>query len=96
MYGTPWHGEGRAASPARVPVAQVFFVAKGPRNEAVPLRPTTAVTRLMATSFMPFHNAGALDYTLAFFERAAQLVPIRELRFVPNVRVVDFVRRLGQ
>jgi hypothetical protein len=96
MYGTPWHGEARAASPARVPVAQLFFIAKGPRNEAVSLRPATAVARLMATSFMPFHNAGALGYTLAFFERTAQLAPIRELRFVPDVRVVDFVRRLGQ
>jgi len=96
MYGTPWHGEGRAASPKRVPVAQMLFLGKGPRNEAVSLRPAAAVARLMATSFLPFHNAGALDYTLAFFERTAQLVPVRELQWVPDVRVVDFVRRLGQ
>jgi hypothetical protein len=96
MYGTPWHGEGRAASPASAPVARMFFVARGSRNEAVPLRPATAVARLMATSFLPFHNASALDFTLAFFGKVAQLAPICELRFVPDLRVVDFVRRLGQ
>jgi hypothetical protein len=92
MYGTPWHGEGSFASPARAPIEQIFFLGRGQKNEVVPLREAPAVARLMACSFVPFYSPGGLDFTLAFFQQVTQGVPCAELRFVPDERVIEFVR----
>ena len=32
MYGTPWHGDGGFASPARVPLTAMFLLKEGPRH----------------------------------------------------------------
>jgi len=93
MYGTPWHGEARLASPARVPVAQIFFLRHALQNGIVSLRPAEAVARLMACSFVPFYSPGGLDFTVAFFQQMTQSIPVRELSFAPDERVVEYVRQ---
>jgi hypothetical protein len=92
MYGTPWHGEAEFACSARTPLTHIFFLARGENNDLAPLRAPEAVARLMACSFMPFYNASALHHVLAFFERVAEAIPCGELRFVPDKRVLEFVR----
>lgn len=92
MYGTPWHGEAEFAYSTRTPLTQIFFLGRGERNQVVPVRSPEAVARLMACSFVPFYNAAALDYALAFFEHLMKTIPCGELRFAPDERVLDFVR----
>jgi hypothetical protein len=92
MYGTPWHGEEKLACSARTPLTQIFFLGRGENNEMVPMRPSEAVARLMACSFVPFYNASALNHALAFFEHLTGAVPCGELRFAPDERVLAFVR----
>jgi hypothetical protein len=92
MYGTPWHGEGEFACSRRTPLTHILFLARGEMNEVIPLRPFEALARLMACSFVPFYHAAALHQVLAFFERVAGAVPCCELRFVPDERVLEFVR----
>jgi hypothetical protein len=92
MYGTPWHGEAEFAYSTRTPLTQIFFLGRGEKNEVVPVRPIDAVARLMACSFVPFYNAAALDYALAFFEQLTKAIPCGELRFAPDERVLEFVR----
>ncbi len=94
MYGTPWHGEGGQASAARTPLTRIFFLGRGLENEAVAMRRSLAVGRMMACSFVPFHSPAGLDFTLEFLQQVTNLVPCAELRFVPDGRVVDFVREL--
>jgi hypothetical protein len=93
MYGTPWHGEAELASARRTPVNRIFFLGRGEKNEVIPLSEADAVGRLMACSFVPFHSRAGLDFTLAFLQQVTRAVPCMGLRFVPDARAVDFVRR---
>jgi hypothetical protein len=92
MYGTPWHGEARLASPARALLTRVYFLKKGLKNEVVPLRVVESTGHLIACSFLPFYDPKALDFTLLFFEEIFKTVPGYELRFLPDMSVVDFIQ----
>lgn len=93
MYGTPWHGEAKLAAAERTELTRIFVIGHGPRNELAPLAPADAVSRLFSRSFVPFHDAAALAYTLEILQQIADAVPCAELRFVPDASVVDFIRR---
>jgi hypothetical protein len=95
MYGTPWHGEAEFGCPARSPLTQIFFLGRGV-NEMIPVPPPQAVARLMACSFVPFYNASALHDALAFLERVTGAVRSSELRFAPDDRMLEFVRRYAR
>jgi hypothetical protein len=92
IYGTPWHGEMRAASPAGAPLARILHLARGARHEIVPLTPAGAAARLLACSFPPFHDRDGMRFTLDFIAALVEQVPGDELRFVPEVGVAAFVR----
>lgn len=92
MYGTPWHGEEELAAAERTQLTHVFVLGRGAANELVALAPPRAVSELFTRSFVPFYNAAALGYTLEVLQQVAGAVPCAELRFVPDRRVVEFVR----
>jgi hypothetical protein len=92
MYGTPWHGEAMLASPSRSPVAAVYFLEKGQKNELAAQKPSDSISRLFACSFPPFYNRDALDFTLSFLEDVVNNVPCYELKFTPDKRVVEFIK----
>ena len=92
MYGTPWHGEAECARATRTPLTHIFLLGRGKNTEAIPVRPPEAVARLMACSFVPFYNASALEYVLAFFGHVIEEIPCSELRFAVDERVLEFVR----
>ena len=92
MYGTPWHGEARFASPARAPLAGIYFLARGPKNELVLQKSSKAVGRLFACSFPLFYDPKALEFTLSFLDDVAKTAPCYELRFVPDEKVVNFLK----
>ena len=93
MYGTPWHGEAELASARRTPVDSIRFLARGGRNELAALGEAEAVMRLMACSFVPFHDAAGIAFTLAFLQQVAAGIGCAEYRFVPDERAVDFARK---
>lgn len=92
MYGTPWHGEAELASAQRTPVDSICFLARGDRNDIAALGGAEAVMRLMACSFVPFHDAAGIEFTLAFLQQIAAGIGCAEYRFVPDQRAVDFAR----
>jgi len=96
MYGTPWHGEAELAAARRTPVDRIFFLGRGQKNELAPLAPPVAVAQLLTRSFLPFHSAAGLDFTMAFLQQVTEAVPCLEFRFVPDGRAVDFVRRTAE
>ena len=93
MYGTPWHGDAVLASPARAPLTRVYFLKKGLKNELVPLRMAESSGNLISCSFLPFYDPKALDFTLLFFEEIFKNVSGYELRFLPDKRVVNFIKK---
>jgi hypothetical protein len=92
MYGTPWHGEGQFASPARAPLQGVYLLRHGSSSRLVPLRRSEAAARLMTCSFPPFHDSRGLSFTLSFLEKLVAAVPCLELSFTPDARVIELVR----
>ncbi len=92
MYGTPWHGEAGLAMPARAPLTRIYFLQHDQTNALVPQRATEALGRLLACSFLPFYSPAALDFTLGFLEDVVHAVPCQALTFLPDARVVTFIR----
>jgi len=92
MYGTPWHGEGALASPAKVPLKQVYFLRHGRTNDLRPVATAAAVGRLLSCAFPLFYDRAALEFSLAFLAEVAHLVPCGELEFLPDATVVAFMQ----
>jgi len=93
MYGTPWHGEPRLASPSGAPLAAIHLLRHGTRNALTTLGTGEAVGRLFACCFPPFYSSSALEFTLGFLEEIAREVPCSELKFLPDDRVVELIQR---
>jgi hypothetical protein len=92
MYGTPWHGDYTAVSPAGVPLEKLFFLRHADRNRAQRVEPVTAASMLLSRCFLPLWDATGMEYTLDFCAGLAEAVPCYELGFVPDEDVMDFVR----
>ena len=54
MHGTPWHGEGLMALPARAPLTQIYFLRHSPSNSLVPQGKAEAVARMLPARFLRF------------------------------------------
>ena len=91
MYGTPWHGDGYIANQGRAPLERVYFLRHGPRNQARVLPAATAVARLFACGFTPFHDPAGLDYSLGLLTEIARHCRCEELSFIPDRSAVEFV-----
>jgi len=78
IYGTPWHGEGGMALPLCAPLKQLYILLQSEQNDITFIPPLQMVKE-------------KLDFTLHFFEHLIQIIPCRELGFVPDFSVVDFV-----
>jgi len=74
----------------------VFFLRARSEHVWRPLDRPQAAARLFACSFPPFYSASGLDFTLAALDAVTAAVPCRELGFVPDPTVVDFVRQQAE
>ncbi len=92
MYGTPWHGEEEISSPRKVELTHIFFLRHGQQNELAPLRRAEAAAQLFSRSFPTFFSPDGLAFTLEFLDRLTASVACAELSFVPDEKVIDFVR----
>lgn len=88
VYGTPWHGEARYASPRAGDLAALYFLEQAPDCELVCLARAEAAARLAAACFMAgwprVDLQNILDQAAAVVER----VPAYVLRFAPERSVV--------
>lgn len=91
-YGTPWSSSAGAASPQCAPLAKVFLLKHRSENESFRLSGAQAARRLLAHAWLTFWDAAGLDFGLQFLEELVGSVPVHELGFVPDRRVVDFIR----
>lgn len=92
MYGTPWHGEEEISSPRKVELTHIFFLRHGERNELARLGRAEAAAQLFSRSFPTFFSPEGLGFTLEFLDRLTASVACAELGFVPDEKVIDFVR----
>jgi len=83
-WGTPWHGEGRFASPQSAPLGAVFFLRHGRATRVRRLAPAEAAARLLARAFPPLWDQGALARALRTCGAIATRVPAFDLAFRPD------------
>lgn len=96
MYGTPWHGDFREVSPKGMPIRRIFFLRHGEKNSVVPRKNAEAVSMLLTRSFSPLWDKNGMDYTLGLLDRMASKLPCYELNFLPDKKIIDFVRNLDK
>lgn len=93
MYGTPWHGEGKYASPGSAPLARIFILEHGHGNVVTRLSPSQAVAELFARSFVPFHRHEYVDSALEFLQELVGEVPCYRYAFEPTEAAVERIQK---
>ncbi len=96
IYGTPWHGEAGVAAARSAPLRRVYFLEHAPRNEFAPLSGSRAVAEMLARSFVAYHSAAALDFTLRLLAEVVEEVPCRVFRFLPDATSVRAIEDDGR
>ena len=91
MYGTPWHGDVKLASPRGVPLKKVFFIRHDVENAVKKLAGIEAVSKYLVCSFPPFWNPEGMQFTLSFLSDLSNRVPGYDLGFLPDSTAIDFV-----
>jgi hypothetical protein len=94
IHGTPWHGEYQEFSSGAVPLTKCFFLRHGTANHALPVSGVEACSKLLMRSFPPFWDSDGMAFTLEFTAELVRSALCYELAFVPDSKVVDFVRCL--
>jgi hypothetical protein len=94
MYGTPWHGDFNEMSPKALPIRKVFFLKRGKENSVVSKKGAEAVSMLLTRSFPTLWDQKGMDYTLGLLDRMASRLSCYELNFLPDKKVIDFVRNI--
>lgn len=91
IYGTPWHGTGRFANPAHVPLKRIFFLKHALKNNITPLKTIDACTMLFTSLFPPFWDPAGITFSLDFCAELAGRVPCNLLTFRPDESAADFL-----
>ena len=89
MFGTPWHGEAGFAVATSAPLAGILVIEHGGGNHIEDLDAISAVSELMARSFVPFHEAEALETAIGVLGDAAENLPCCRFRFKPDETAID-------
>jgi len=94
MYGTPWHGDFNEVSSKGLPIRKIFFLRRGKSNSAARKESGEAVSRLLTRAFPPFWDKEGMEYTVGLCHLIAKKLPCYELTFVPDKKIINFVRDL--
>jgi hypothetical protein len=92
MFGTPFHGEYTGVSSQGVPLDKIFLLRHAEANDIRRKNGVVASSLLLTRCFPPLWDAEGMRYTLDFCARMVTDLPCYELDFVPNQKIVDFVR----
>ena len=93
VYGTPWHGDAMLASPLCGDLAAVFFLNHGPSHGVRRTSGSLAAAKLLACSFLPFHNAQGVNRTMMAVEQVTRDAPCYDLWFAPDPSVIEVLTR---
>jgi len=94
VYGTPWHGLGGFALPDGAPLERIFFIRHAEENMITPKSGAEAASGILARVYFPSFDQFGLGHLLDICSQLASEVPCYELGFVPDERVIDFIRNM--
>jgi hypothetical protein len=93
IYGTPWHGSGRYASPLSAPLRAIFFLRHSRRTRVKALTAPRAGAELFARCFPPIWEAEGVGAVLQTCARLLGAVPGYELGFRADGSAVRAVQK---
>ncbi len=91
VFGTPWYGESRVSSCGSAPLSAVFFIRHAPVNTLRRLNARDVCSRMPVLGLVPLWDERATQQVLAAFDDLLQRVPLYDLGFVPDARVLDLI-----
>lgn len=92
IYGTPWHGERKLYSFCKASLEKNIFFKHAKVNTLKKISLTKALPRLIAFSFPPFWDKDKMKFNLEFYYNLAKNIFIYELGFVPQKKVIEFLK----
>jgi len=92
IYGTPWHGTGKAISAESVPLTKIFILKHALTNQTQKLKTIDAQAKLLVRSFPTYWNPLGMEFTIKFLDELVQSFPCYELGFIPDHSLIDYVR----
>jgi hypothetical protein len=96
LHGTPWHGEGLAPSCASAPLQRIFIISHASQNDVHRMLPSDAMLELLSRTLLPFWDQKGIALALDFLNKLCQSVPCYALGFVPDNRVVEYLKCLNE
>ena len=94
MYGTPWNGDFKEHSAGGLPIQKILFLSRGRGNRVQPKRGVEAVSMTLTRCFPPLWDKAGMAFAVNFCHHMTERVPCYELSFVPDARVIHFVRNI--
>jgi hypothetical protein len=94
MYGTPWHGDAELCSPEKVLLERIFFLNHARENKVEGIKGVDAASKLLVCSFPTFWDKKGMESTLGFIDELVREVPCYRFNFLPDKRIIDFVRNI--
>lgn len=84
IWGTPWAGEGRIASPASARLAALVVLRHADQDTLRPIDRSTALARMLPTVSIPWYAPHLAEKALGDLERLLEAVEVWELGFRPR------------
>lgn len=95
MYGTPWHGDGKFASPRGYPLEKIYFIKHATKNKIRETKKIEATSKLLTYAFPPYWDKKGMKLTLDFLSELSNSVPCHELGFLPDSGIIHFIRSMN-
>jgi hypothetical protein len=98
VYGTPWHGDAALALPSSARLEAIYAIRQAPQLRARPLAAAEAAAAILGNAFVPVHDPVATAAVLEMAEGLVARVPVSDLAFSRDARIVPFAwgdRRVG-
>lgn len=88
VYNTPMY---YADIPKEAPLSAVYLISHSPENKIKKLKGAMAIAKVMAFCIQNNFEKQFVESRLSFFSELCASVPVYELGFVPDERVVNFI-----
>ena len=92
IYGTPFGNASPFCSPKSTTLSSIFFLAHGEKNQLKPLSSKESLQRLFPEVRLPSRLPAILSSAAESSLDLCTLIPAYELAFVPDERVVSFLK----
>jgi hypothetical protein len=75
-------------------LAAILFLAHGESNRVKEIDKKEALEKILPATSIPWYDAAVMEKVLHFVDEMLVNIPCYEIQFVPDVRVVSFLKEL--